>query len=71
VKMPVVEYFNEEMEDDAFAELAWPEQQPPVAILAGDQMTFQTKWQQQGWKIVTADDLQAKGIGYLLDQFAK
>lgn len=69
--IPQIEYFNDRIEDDAFAELAWPKCSPPIAILAGDQMTFAKNWQEQGWKVITPDDLQAKGISYLIDQLAK
>ena len=69
--LPKVEYFNEQIEDDAFAELAWPNCSPPVALLAGDQADFASAWQQQGWKVVTPDDLQAKGIAHLIDLIAK
>ena len=69
--IPKVEYFNEQIDDDAFAELAWPDCSPPVALLAGDQADFAPEWQGQGWKIVTPDDLQAKGIAHLNDLLAK
>lgn len=69
--IPQIECFNDQIEDDAFAELAWPKCSPPIAILAGDQTTFVKNWQEQGWKVITPDDLQAKGISYLVDQLAK
>lgn len=65
--LPKVEYFNEQIDDDAFAELAWPACSPPIAVLAGDQTDFAQTWQQQGWKVITPDDLQAKGISHLID----
>jgi DEAD/DEAH box helicase domain-containing protein len=68
--LPKVEYFNEKIDDDAFAEMAWPACSPPIAVLAGDQIDFASAWQQQGWKIMTPDDLQAKGIAYLIDLIA-
>lgn len=69
--IPKVEYFNEQIDDDAFAELAWPDGSPPVALLAGDQADFASEWQGQGWKVVTPDDLQAKGITHLIDLIGK
>lgn len=69
--LPVVEYFNEQIDDDAFAEFAWPDLGRPIALLAGDQADFAANWQEQGWKIVTADDLQAKGIAHLIDLITK
>jgi DEAD/DEAH box helicase domain-containing protein len=68
--LPKVEYFNDQIDDDAFAELAWPRCSPPIAVLAGDQTDFAPAWQQQGWKVVTPDDLQAKGIAHLIDLIA-
>jgi DEAD/DEAH box helicase domain-containing protein len=68
--LPKVEYFNDQIDDDAFAELAWPGCSPPIAVLAGDQTDFAPAWQQQGWKVVTPDDLQAKGIAHLIDLIA-
>jgi DEAD/DEAH box helicase domain-containing protein len=69
--LPEVEHYNEQIDDDAFAELAWPQCQPPVAVLAGEQIDFVRHWQAQGWKVLTPDDLQAKGITYLIDQLAQ
>ena len=68
--LPKVEYFNEQIQDDAFAELAWLDCAPRIALLAGDQADFATQWQEQGWKVVTPDDLQAKGIAHLVDLIA-
>ena len=65
--LPIVEHYNDNIDDDAFAELAWPQLQPQVALLAGDQVEFAEKWQQLGWKVVVPDDLQAKGVRYLAD----
>lgn len=69
--IPKIEHFNEQIEDDAFAELAWTHCNPPIAVLAGDQIHFSAQWQQQGWKVVTPDDLQARGIEYLVELIAK
>ena len=69
--IPVVEHFNAHIDDDAFAELAWPQGHPPIALLAGDQLDFAPQWQHQGWTVVTPDDLQAKGMSTLIDQLAR
>jgi DEAD/DEAH box helicase domain-containing protein len=69
--VPTVEHFNAQIDDDAFAEMAWPDRQPPIAVLAGEQMDLASKWQELGWKVLTLDDLQAKGIAYLIDQLAQ
>ena len=65
--LPEVEHFNDHIDDDAFAELSWPRCQPPVCVLAGDQIDFSTRWQEQGWWVLTPDDLQAKGMQPLID----
>ncbi len=69
--IPKVEHFNNQIDDDAFAEMAWPNSKPPIAILAGDQTAFAGQWQKQGWKVFTPDELQAKGISCLIDQLAQ
>ena len=66
--LPEVEHFNNTIDDDAFAELAWPQCSPPVALLAGDQQDFSSLWQAQGWVVVTLDELQARGMQYLIDK---
>lgn len=65
--IPVVEHYNDDFSEDAFAELAWPELTPKIALLAGDQIEFARHWQELGWKVVVPDDLQAKGVQYLAD----
>jgi DEAD/DEAH box helicase domain-containing protein len=57
VATPEVERYNELIDDDAFAELAWPEASPPVALLAGDQADFKDRWTSGGWTVVTDRDL--------------
>jgi DEAD/DEAH box helicase domain-containing protein len=69
--LPKVENFNDDIDDDAFAELAWPHAKPPIALLAGDQADFASQWQKLGWKVVVQDDLQAKGTGHLVDLILK
>ncbi|MCP4754368.1 MAG: DEAD/DEAH box helicase [Proteobacteria bacterium] len=65
--IPDVEFYNESIEDDAFAELAWPHLSTPVCLLAGDQESFAGQWQNQGWKVVVVGDLQAKGLQFLIE----
>ncbi|MCP4660268.1 MAG: helicase, partial [bacterium] len=40
VPVPETEHYHDAIDDDAFAELAWPRATPPVALLAGDQEGF-------------------------------
>jgi DEAD/DEAH box helicase domain-containing protein len=65
--VPQVEFYHDQIDDDAFAELAWPQLRPPVAVLAGDQVAFASQWQQLGWQVIAAEDLHAKGIGWLIE----
>ena len=67
VPVPIVEYFNDRIGDDAFAELAWVDLNLPVAVLAGDQAAFAAAWQRLGWTIVNLEELQAKGASRLID----
>jgi DEAD/DEAH box helicase domain-containing protein len=67
VPVPQVEFYQDQIADDAFAEPAWPQLHPPVAVLAGDQVAFASQWQQLGWRVIAADDLQAKGVEWLIE----
>jgi len=67
VQIPEVEYYNDAVDPDTFAELAWPDLNPPVAILAGEQVDFSEKWQDDGWKIVIQDDLQINGMEWFVN----
>ncbi|MDB2686770.1 helicase-related protein, partial [Mariniblastus sp.] len=66
--LPMVEHYNDSIDDDAFAEMAWPTLSPPVAVLAGDQEAFAPRWQEQGWKVFTPDSLQANGAAALIER---
>ncbi len=66
IPVPVVEHYND-LIDDAFAELAWPDNSPSVAVLSGDQADFVGKWQKLGWKTIVLDELQAKGNNWLVE----
>ena len=69
--VPVVEFINVEIDDDAFAEMAWELPNAKVAILAGDQSGFTTLWQKQGWKVVLPEDIEAKGVEWLINEIKK
>ena len=69
--IPLVEYFNPQSTDDVFAELAWPTCNPPIALLAGEQVSFAEQWQSQGWKIFTPDELQAHGVSSIIEKLLK
>jgi hypothetical protein len=36
-------------------------------VLAGDQVAFASQWHQLGWHVIAADDLHAKGVGWLIE----
>ena len=57
--VPQVEFYNDDLANDACAELAWVEKK--MVVLVGDQASFAEQWQEIGWKVVTPDDLAAKG----------
>ena len=61
VPLPEAAYEDEDIGEDAIAELAWLEHTPPIAVLAGDQATLASDWQNAGWQVVTAEDIQADG----------
>ena len=71
IPLPIVEYFNDSIDDDAFAELAWQNLSPPIAILAGDQTDFANMWQNQGWKIIVPEEIETNGNNWLIDHILK
>jgi len=69
--LPTVEFVNESIEDDAFAEMAWDLPNIKVAVLAGDQTDFASLWQNQGWKVILPSDIEAKGIEWMINEIKK
>jgi DEAD/DEAH box helicase domain-containing protein len=65
--VPEVEYYSDDVGDELFAELAWPDLKKPVAVLAGDQASFAEKWQTMGWIVCTDSDLKAKGWQWMIE----
>ena len=66
--VPEVEYYNEEIDDDAFAEMAWNSGENKVAILAGEQVGFADAWRSQGWKIFLLSDIEENGVKEIANQ---
>jgi DEAD/DEAH box helicase domain-containing protein len=66
ISVPEVEVYLNEDGEDCFAEMAWPDHQPPIAILAGDQSDLTDRWRAEGWHVVTTTELQSNGIAELL-----
>ncbi|MEC4812791.1 MAG: DEAD/DEAH box helicase [Scytonema sp. PMC 1069.18] len=65
VAIPQAAYEDEEIDSTAIAELAWVS--PRIAVLAGDQALLVSTWEANGWTVVTADELQAKGTAFLIE----
>ena len=60
--LPEVGYEDESIADDALAEFAWPECDPPVVLLIADQMHQHAKWNKAGWKVFTEQDSETLGL---------
>ncbi|MDI4662609.1 MULTISPECIES: DEAD/DEAH box helicase [Cobetia] len=69
--LPEVEHYSDDLGGEPFAEMAWPEASPPVALLVGDQASFVTKWHQAGWRVLTDKDLQTHGEAWCVEQLPK
>jgi hypothetical protein len=65
VTVPVVA-FELEGSDDLVAELAWPDHNPPVAILSGEQFEYASEWEDVGWKAIESSSLIQAGLGQLM-----
>lgn len=63
---PVVA-FELEGSDDLVAELAWPDHNPPLAILTGGQFEYASEWENDGWKTIDGRALVQTGLGPLID----
>jgi DEAD/DEAH box helicase domain-containing protein len=65
--VPQVEFYCDDLSEDLFAELAWPDLETPVALLTGDQASGADQWQQAGWRVITDGELTARGTQWLVD----
>lgn len=70
-KVPEAEYYSDDLAEDYFAELAWPEESTPLAILAGTQEEFAGKWQAAGWQVLTLQVIEERGMQWCLEQLPK
>lgn len=66
--VPEGEYYSDDLPDDYFAELAWPDADTPVAILAGTQEEFAKRWQQSGWRALTMQDIEERGVEWCIER---
>lgn len=64
VGLPVLEHYPDDS-GECFAELAWPLLVKPVALLVGDQTNFCSYWQDEGWTVVTLNELLEGGVSLL------
>jgi len=69
--LPEGEYYSDDLPDDCFAELAWPDAGTPIAILAGTQEEFAAQWQAAGWQAMTIRDIEERGEQWCIDQLPK
>ena len=69
--LPEVEFYSDDVPEDAFAELAWPDSKPSIAVLIGDQTSYAKKWTDAGWKVFMDKDIQALGIMAIVTQLPK
>ena len=65
VPVPQAAYEDEAIDENAVAELAWLEAR--IAVLGGDQALLVSAWQANGWTVVTANEIQAKGTAFLIE----
>ena len=70
-ELPEVEHYSDDLGNELFAELAWPNAYPPVAVLVRDQASFASKWAEAGWKVITEKDLQTHGDTWCVEQLPK
>lgn len=49
-------------------ELAWPEQVPPLVVLAGEQLEQRERWEAEGWMVLAEDVAIRQGGVWLADQ---
>ncbi len=51
-----------------FGELAWPDQVPPLVILAGEQSEHRERWELEGWMVLADSVAIRQGGAWLADQ---
>ena len=66
VPAPVVAFELAEAGGDAVAEMAWPQLEVPVAVLAGDQESLADAWRAQGWEVFGLENLVEEGLAALI-----
>ena len=69
--VPKVEFYSDDVPEDAFAELAWSNPDSPIVLLIGDQAFYASKWADAGWKVLTDKDIAALGTASIITQLPK
>ena len=69
--LPEGEFYSDDLRDDLFAELAWPNADIPIAVLAGTQEEFVAEWQAAGWLAITMREIEERGEQWCLNQLPK
>ena len=57
--LPSVGFEEPTLKEESFAELAWPNCEPKVAILAGEQTSFGDQWREAGWRVYPLEGMQS------------
>ena len=55
--LPLVGYEDLTLKEESFAELAWPNNEPKIAVLAGEQASFSSQWLAAGWTVYSFEAL--------------
>ncbi|MEH6628801.1 MAG: DEAD/DEAH box helicase [Motiliproteus sp.] len=66
--VPLVEYYDDAVADDAFAEYAWVMSNKKIVFLIGDQISFSSRWVKAGFKVFSESDLKVQGIESIIKE---
>jgi DEAD/DEAH box helicase domain-containing protein len=69
--LPVVEYYDDAVADDAFAEYAWVKSNKKIVFLVGDQISFSSRWLKAGFKVFSDSDINVHGIESIIKEVPK
>jgi len=69
--IPLAEYYDDAISDDAFAEYAWIDGKEKVVLLAGDQAGFSSRWEKAGFRVYTDSDLRIQGFDPIIKAIPK
>lgn len=69
--VPSVEYYDDAVADDAFAEYAWVTPSKKIVFLVGDQISFSSRWLKAGFKVFSDSDLKIQGVETIIKDIPK